>query len=306
MTNDLRKPASSVRMLACALAVLMVAAACGGSSTNPSGGSSSGSSSGGSPNPSPGTGTGGSGLRGSMSARIDTTQWTATTGVTATMMNGILAVAGTDPSYNLGFAITPNGPGNPESLPVCPERSVCQPNFGFDGPGTAALSICGLPLYGVYGANVVPISIINAPPNAPVLLRIGSYSPAFHVQYGATMVSGLPSATLSYTTDSTGKVLTSLWTGDLPADVHYQAVVEDANQPSGYTTSNAVRIDPLWTDMLAARNERYKLIRLNPCEEELYDLAVDPIELNDLLLQPLGAEALAAYEELAFELDTLR
>ena len=159
---------------------------------------------------------------------------------------------------------------------------------------------------GVYGANVVPISIINAPPNAPVLLRIGSYSPAFHVQYGATMVSGLPSATLSYTTDSTGKVLTSLWTGDLPADVHYQAVVEDANQPSGYTTSNAVRIDPLWTDMLAARNERYKLIRLNPCEEELYDLAVDPIELNDLLLQPLGAEALAAYEELAFELDTLR
>ena len=201
---------------------------------------------------------------------------------------------------------SPNGAGNPVPLPVCPDRVVCQPNFGFDGPGFAALSVCGDPLYGIYGANLVPVSIINAPPNANATLRIGSYSPAFNVQYGATMISSLPSATLPFTTDSEGKVTTTLWTAALPDDVHYQAVVDGAPTPTGYTVSNAVRIDLLWTDMLAVRNQRYKLIRLDPCNEELYDLAQDPAELTNLLLQPLDAEALAAYDSLALALDTLR
>ena len=46
-----------------------------------------------------------------MSATIDGSAWTAASGVTAKLTNGILSVAGANATYNLAFAITPNGPG---------------------------------------------------------------------------------------------------------------------------------------------------------------------------------------------------
>jgi hypothetical protein len=203
-------------------------------------------------------------------------------------------------------SFTPNGPGNPAPLPDCPPRAVCQTNFGFDGPGPSTLSVCGPPLYGVWGANVVPVALVGAPPFAAASLRIGPLSLAYAPEYGAIVVSSEPSATLDYQADSKGAVIASVWNAGFADALYYQMVVADPAQAAGYSVSNAVRIDPLWTDMQAVRNARFKLIRFDPCEEELYDLLADPTEQTDLLLQPLDGEALAAYEELAFALDTLR
>ncbi len=202
-------------------------------------------------------------------------------------------------------SFTPNGPGNPVPLPRCPAASVCQADLGFDGPGDAELEICGLPLYGLYGANTVPLVLRGAPPGAQATLRIGSYAPAFVPQLGATVVSSAPAAELSYQADAQGAVATSVWAAAFPAELHYQMVVADPAQPAGHSVSNAVRIDPLWTDMRAVRNARYKLIRFHPCKEELYDLVQDPREQTDLLALTLGREAFAAYSELARELDRL-
>lgn len=84
-------------------ATLIVAAGCGSSSPSGPSTSSSGSSSGSSPSSSL--------ARGSMSANIGGTAWTATVGVTATLSNGLLAVGGNDPTNNLAFAFVVNGPG---------------------------------------------------------------------------------------------------------------------------------------------------------------------------------------------------
>src|SRR5262249_42044517 len=70
------------------------------------------------------------------------------------------------------------GMGARAPLPACPPATVCQAEVGCDGPGAGALSICGLPLYGVSGANLVPVRLSGVPPGADVTLRIGDFSPA--------------------------------------------------------------------------------------------------------------------------------
>ena len=61
----------------------------------------------------------------------------------------------------------------------------------------------------------------------------------------------------------------------------------------------------LGTYMRAVRNERYKLVRLHPCDEQLFDLAADPLELTDLLQTPMDTRELAAYSELVGRLNAL-
>ena len=89
------------------------------------------------------------------------------------------------------------------------------------------------------------------------------------------------------------------------AELHYQVVVQDPAQANGFAVSNALRMDLLPTYMRAVRDRRYKLIRWDPCHDELYDLARDPLELTDLLRSPLGPEATAAYQTLSARLDAL-
>ncbi len=202
---------------------------------------------------------------------------------------------------------SPNGAGNPVPLPPCPVEDVCQQELGFDGPGDASLSICGLPLYGLYGANTVPVTVSGGPAGAAVLLRIGSFTPAYDATLGAWTVSNPPEATLSYVLDPQGRLATNVWTGAISQERYYQAVVADPAQPQGFSVSNAVRIEPLWTDMQAARTPRYKLIRFHPCGEEFYDLFADPDEQTDLLsTRPLSTSEFAAYKELALGLDIIR
>jgi len=192
---------------------------------------------------------------------------------------------------------TPNGPGNPRALPPCPAAPVCQTDLGFGGPGDARLSMCGRPLYGIYGSNYVPFRLEGAPPGATVTLFIGGYAPAPNPTVGGWLVSNPPAAAHTFHADATGVVEAALWTADTSHELHYQCVVENPAFPSGFEVSNAVRIDPLWTDMQALRGLRYKLIRFDPCREELYDLVLDPTEQHDLLRAPLTTEqglALAA------------
>ena len=83
-------------------------------------------------------------------------------------------------------------------------------------------------------------------------------------------------------------------------------MVADPAQPLGYAVSNALRMDMLWTSMRAVRNARYKLIRFDPCHEELYDLGADPYEHVELLKLGLTSAQRAGYDELVHDLASLR
>lgn len=198
-----------------------------------------------------------------------------------------------------------NGAGNPEPQPPCPPTGVCQTSLGFDGPGTSTLASCGPPLYGLYGAHVARWQLTNAPPHAPAMLVVGPYQPAWVPSVGAWLVSRTPDYLLSYYTSSTGTFEGELWTADTSLERHYQVIVRDLSRPRGYSVTNALRMDFLPMHMRAVRGPRFKLIRLDPCQEELYDLVGDPFEHSNLLAGPLDADALAAYGQLSQVLDTL-
>ncbi|MEQ1894248.1 MAG: hypothetical protein ABL998_17030, partial [Planctomycetota bacterium] len=168
------------------------------------------------------------------------------------------------------------------------------------------LASCGPPLYGLNGANSVPWLVTGGPPFASGTLRVGSFSPAFDAALGATLVSNPPAYTQSFTLGPSGTFNGNLWTPASSRELHYQVVVADPAQPLGFASSNAIEIAPLWTNMQALRDARYKLIRLDPCTEEFYDLAVDPLETTELLAPGLTAPQRAAYERLAALLDGLR
>ena len=49
--------------------------------------------------------------KGSITMLVDSVPWSATSGVTAIRTSGILSIAGTDPTWNLSFAVAANAPG---------------------------------------------------------------------------------------------------------------------------------------------------------------------------------------------------
>ena len=209
-------------------------------------------------------------------------------------------------SWLYAESFTPMGRGNPVPLPPCPAAAVCQPSLGFDGPGEATLTACGPPLYGTYGTNTVAWQLAGALPNTNAWLLIGPYAPAFVPSVGAMLVSPVPDSIRLYRTRSDGTLARTTWVQNPSAPQNYQFVVEDPRQPRGFAVTNAVQMNLLWTDMRAVRRARYKLIRFDPCHEELYDLALDPYELTNLLARPLTPQELSAYDQLRGTLDALR
>lgn len=199
----------------------------------------------------------------------------------------------------------PNGPGQPFLLPPCPPTPFCQVSAGFDGPGDAELSSCGPPLYGSSGANIVPWLLTGARPGANAWLLIGPDAPAYQPQVGAWLASQPPAYLEHFVVRPDGTITGSTWTGSTSREPFYQFVVQDDTQPAGFAVSNALRMTMLWTNSRAIRGPRYKLVRFDPCREELYDLRLDPFEQQDLLAQPLSAKALMAYERLTVALDAV-
>jgi hypothetical protein len=82
--------------------------------------------------------------------------------------------------------------------------------------------------------------------------------------------------------------------------------VSDPAQALGASVTNALRLELLWTDSQAAGDGRYKLLRHDPCDEDLYDLARDPHETVNLLALGLDPAARAAYEHLRRGLELVR
>ena len=201
---------------------------------------------------------------------------------------------------------TQNGPGHPVPLPPCPSSAVCQSALGLDGPGSATLTSCGPPLYGRYGANAVPWLLSGARPQSRAWLLIGADAPAFEPRLGAWIASRPPALVLPFVVGSSGTLASWTWTGSTSTQPIYQFVVRDPTQPLGFSVSDALRMDLLWTDMQAVRGSRYKLIRFDPCTEELYDLALDPYEHTNLLARGLSTAERAAYDALTRVLDGIR
>lgn len=212
------------------------------------------------------------------------------------------AAGGRDWIYADSF--TPNGAVRPFDL-VCSPAQVCQPALGLDGPGSATLTSCGPPLYGVSGEHTVPWVLAGAPPRANAWLLIGPHRPAWEPLLGAVLASNPPSLVLPFVTGADGTLARTTWTGSTSHEFHYQFVVQDRAQPNGFTVTDALRMELLPTRMQAVRRARYKLLRVDPCREELYDLWLDPLERTNLLARVLTASEQAAYQRLELVLDGL-
>jgi arylsulfatase A-like enzyme len=183
----------------------------------------------------------------------------------------------------------PNG-ATDFNIPPCPP-SFCQEDTGYGTPAGPVLSSCGPPLFGIYVANLAPLQVTGAPPNALATLRIGSLNPAFDPILGAEVISLFPAALLNFVTDASGNLNASVFTGGISQEPYYQFVFEDPMQPTGFVVSNSVRMEFLDTRMFAIRDERYKLIHFSSCHQELYDLQNDGFEQNDLSSAGLTPDA---------------
>jgi arylsulfatase B len=207
--------------------------------------------------------------------------------------------------WNFAEEFSENGPGQPAALPPCPSEPVCQEDIGYDGPGNVVLSSCGPPLYGALGSNLIPWQVTGGPPHANAWMRISALQPAFDANIGAWVASSTPAFTLPFSLDDNGSYSTATWTSETTRELHYQVLVRDPSQARGFQVTNALRMKLLPTHMQAVRDRRYKLIRSDPCHEELYDLILDPSERKDLLQGTPGPEIVATRQSLAARLDAL-
>ena len=194
----------------------------------------------------------------------------------------------------------PAGPALPPlygNLPAQPW--TCQEDIGFAGPGTAQLSICGQELSETGTATLT----IHGPPNAsgflfsslgfnPMPLYGGTIAPAVVPWLNVQVILTGPAGVYTEQVDH------------FPGAeyLYYQAVLMDPSQPAGRAVTNALRTR-MFSQHGAIRNQRFKLVfDTYACTESLYDLSVDPLELNDLLLGPLGMTEQQNYDLLKAEL----
>ena len=118
--------------------------------------------------------------------------------------------------------------------------SICQPDIGFAGPGTAALSVCGGDLS---SGTTADITLSGAPPSI-ITFAVASFNlNPFPVGTG-TLIDPFPALLLQIPTDSSGGwVLPGLPGGAGPLTLYAQVAYLDAGLPGGIGFSNAVQID---------------------------------------------------------------
>jgi arylsulfatase A-like enzyme len=171
-------------------------------------------------------------------------------------------------------------------------------NVVFVGDNGTPQNVTRPPFVPQHGKNTVYEGGINVP-----LIVAG---PAVHVP-------GTACGTLVCAVDLFATILElcGVPAGSLPANAGQdaQSIVPQLGETGARGRSIAyVELSTYSYVAIAAIEQCYKLIQLRgpAIGEELYDLAADPYEQNDLLLQPLTAPAAAALQRLRAEIQRLR
>ena len=199
--------------------------------------------------------------------------------------------------------------GSKEGLATSPPGAfICQPDLGFAGPGSSALSVCGQPLY---LNNDGSLTLTNAPPSsAGLLFRSPFFNP--QLMFGGTIVADSVVPPEVIATNPAGQyVIPKLNLLDLYVlrvffpesdTIYVQMAVNDPPQTGGFSISNAIGMYlPGW-NMKAIRNTQYKLIiDLTGGPAEFYDLLADPYEHVDLLTLGLTPTEQSNYDLLEAE-----
>ncbi len=134
-----------------------------------------------------------------------------------------------------GGSITPGLLGNFEIARIV---GFCQEDIGFQGPGTALLTVCGGDLARGTTAN---LEVTGATPSVPGFLIVDLTHTPFPI-FGGTVVgfTGVPAATNS------GGGLTLLVPGGYgPTDIYTQFIYFDSSLPQGLGFSNGVKVHTL-------------------------------------------------------------
>lgn len=116
----------------------------------------------------------------------------------------------------------------------------CQPDLGFTGPGTAALTLCGDMLA---SGGTADLTLTGAPPNAPLWYAVGltnNPTPFKGGQLVPVPWLGLVAATADANGDHQ---IATIPGGSGPFTLYIQAVISDPAQSQNFALSNALAAD---------------------------------------------------------------
>ena len=121
--------------------------------------------------------------------------------------------------------------------------TFCQTDLGFQGPGTATMSICGgAPLAKGFTAT---LSITGGPPNAAAYVFVGLTSTPTPLK-GGTLVPVNYLLLVPLMTNGSGAItIPNIQGGGGPVSVYLQTMIADGAQAAGFAFTNAVRLDLL-------------------------------------------------------------
>ena len=121
------------------------------------------------------------------------------------------------------------------------EPPTCQPDLGFGGPGTLALSLCGEPLASGASAELL---MSGAEPSAPLLL-LASTSGEPVPLLGGTIVPASPAFVLVLGADEEGVLRLQVPGGAGPLTVFVQGLMPEPSLPASVAISNALEVELL-------------------------------------------------------------
>ena len=166
-------------------------------------------------------------------------------------VNGMLAADMTG-SYDVGFGDWDHDGDKDMLVGICAgtnywqnatNPTFCQTDLGFQGPGSAVMSICGgAALAKGYTAT---LSITGAPASAPAYIFVGLTSTPTPIK-GGTLVPVNYLLLVPLVTNGSGAItLPNIQGGGGPVSVYLQAMIQDGSQAAGWAFTNAVRLDLL-------------------------------------------------------------
>jgi hypothetical protein len=119
----------------------------------------------------------------------------------------------------------------------------CQADLGFQGPGSATLSVCGgAALAKGYTAT---LSVTGAPPSSAAWIVVGVQNNPSPFKGGTLVPVPILLMVPLFTSPSGAIQLPGIQGGGGPFSVYIQTIVADGSQPAGFGFTNAVRMDLL-------------------------------------------------------------